>query len=373
MSTTSDVSAVSFNVDDAFATAQDHVRRLITKYPGRTPIYTHNGLWQFDDDPWAPIWTGGFLAGMVWIIAERTGDAWWREQAEKYSLLLEHRKNDTGTHDLGFLFTPSWGRWHAAAPSESTTDTLVTAARTMAGRFHPVGKYLDTWVGAGSTFIDVMMNIGIIYQGAELSGDKRLADIASAHALTSRRFLVRGDASTVHEGWFDPETGQFLHAATHQGYRADSCWVRGHAWGIYGFGTAFRWTRDTRFLDTARSLADVYIIQTRDRLIPPNDWDDPEPEYPYEASAASVTASAMLQLAELLGPEGADYRDYAIRIVERLSAPDFLADPRTGWEGIIRQSTYHRRNDVGVNESVMWGDYYYVEALERLSAMGALA
>ena len=36
----------------------------------------------------------------------------------------------------------------------------------MAGRFNAAGGYLRTWVAPGSTFIDVMMNIGIIYQAA---------------------------------------------------------------------------------------------------------------------------------------------------------------------------------------------------------------
>ena len=359
-------------IDDAMAVAEEQVRRLVTAHPGQIPIYTRHGRWHFDDDSWAPVWTGGFLAGMMWIFAERTGDAFWREQAERYSLLLEPRKLDAGTHDIGFLFTPSWGRWHDSAPSQKTRDVLVQAGRTMAGRFNPAGNYLRTWVDAGSTFIDVMMNVGIIYRAAALSGDPALAEIATKHAATSRRFLVRGDASVVHEGWFDPDSGEFLRAATHQGHRSDSSWVRGQAWAIYGFGTAFQFSGDSRFLETARKCADLYIEQVGDAFVGPNDWCEEHPEFPYEASAASIAASAMLQLAELLGPEaGAAYLAYARNIVARLSTPEFLGSAEDGWEGIIKHSTYHRRENLGVDESVMWGDYYFVEALDRLAKIDA--
>ncbi len=359
------------DVERALSLAQERVWRLITEHPGQVPVYTQDGRWHFDEDSWAPIWTGGFLAGMIWIFADRTGDPAWREQAEKYSRIVEPRKFDAGTHDIGFLFTPSWGRWHALHPSDDTREVLIQAGRTMAGRFNAAGKYLRTWVDAGSTFIDVMMNIGIIYQAAALSGDSALAEIATAHALTSRRYLVRGDSSTIHEGWFDSETGEFLRAATHQGYRSDSSWVRGHAWAIYGFGTAYQNTGDARFLDTARRCADLYIAKVGGEFVGPNDWDDPAPEFRYEASGASITAAAMLQLAELIGDGGAVYRAYARGILGRLSEPEFLGSAGAAWEGILKHSLYHRGNGMGVDESVMWGDYYFVEALDKLARVDA--
>ncbi|MEO6827869.1 MAG: glycoside hydrolase family 88 protein [Microbacteriaceae bacterium] len=362
---------VTADIARALEISQERVRRLITNHPGQIPIYTKGGRWHFDEDSWAPIWTGGFLTGMIWIFAERSGDPTWRQQAEKYSRLVEPRKLDRGTHDIGFLFTPSWGRWHAIDPTDETREVLIQAGRTMAGRFNAAGRYLRTWVDAGSTFIDVMMNVGIIYQAAALSDDPELANVATAHALTSRRFLVRGDASTVHEGWFDPESGEFLRAATHQGYRSDSSWVRGQAWAIYGFGAAYQWTGDTRFLDTARRCADLYIERVGENYVGPNDWEDPQPEFPYEASAASITAAAMLQLAELAEEDGPRYREYARRIVARLCQPDFLGSASDDWEGILKHSLYHRGENIGVQESVMWGDYYFVEALHRLAPLPA--
>lgn len=359
------------DIDQALATAQEKVWGLISAHPGEVPIYTQAGRWHFNQDSWAPLWSGGFLAGMIWIFAERTGDAAWREQAEKYSRILEPRKLDTGTHDLGFIFVPSWGRWHAIDPTEETREVLIQAGRTLAKRFNTRGRYLSTWVNPGSTFIDIMPNIEIIYLAASLSGDTTLSDIANAHAQTTRRYLVRGDASTVHEGWFDPETGEFLRSATHQGYRSDSSWVRGQAWAMHGFGSAYRWTHEINFLDTARRCADLYISQVGDSFVGTNDWDDPAPEFPYEASAASIAASAMLQLAKLDADNSKRYTDYARNILARLSDSEFFGVSGDGWEGIIRHAIYHRRQNIGVDESIMWGDYYFVEALHQLSQLGA--
>ena len=354
---------------EALDFAQAQVRQLVTRAPGQMPTYTRHGRWVFDRDPWAPTWTGGFLAGMLWAFARLTGDQWWREQAESYSLQLESRKSDPNTHDLGFVLEPSWGRWHDTEPSDRTKNVLIEGGQTMAARMQAAGGYLSTWVDPGSTFIDVMMNVGIIFRAAEYSNDESLREAALRHCCTSRRYLQRGDGSTAHEGRFDTDSGEFLRTATHQGWRSDSTWARGQAWAIYGFTTAYRHTGRADLLDAARRAADYYIQHTPRGGVPPNDWADPEPSEPSEASAASIAAAGMLHLHDSLSSAGEDapYRAYAGEILRSLSSTQFLAADTPGWEGIIRHATYHHRKGLGVDESVMWGDYYFVEALELAS------
>jgi unsaturated chondroitin disaccharide hydrolase len=353
-------------VADCWAFAERQLRRLLRRAPGQTPTYTENGRWVLNEDPWAPTWSGGFLAGMLWILAARTGDAWWREQAEWYSRLLEPRKHDTGTHDIGFVLEPSWGRWYDLEPHGHAREVLVDGGRTMAGRLQLPGGYLRTWVDPGSTFIDVMMNVGIIFRAARYSDDPALRDAALRHAHTSRRFLMRGDGSTAHEAWFDPQTGEFLRTATHQGWRSDSTWARGQAWAIYGFTVAHRHTGDEALLDAACRAADFYIAATPAGQVPPNDWSDPAPPEPWESSAAAIATAGMFRLAAVLGAgERRDrYRDYAKRSLRTLRTPEFLAVGTSGWEGIVKHAIYHRRNGLGIDESVMFGDYYFLDALD---------
>jgi unsaturated chondroitin disaccharide hydrolase len=360
-------------IDEALAFARDQVRRLVVVSEGRAPTYTNNGRWVFEKDPWAPNWSGGFFAGMMWVFADLTGDPWWTEQAIKHSLALEPRKSDPSTHDIGFVFEPSWGRWYDRDGDDHAREVLIDAGRTMAARLQERGGYLCTWVDPGSTFIDIMMNVGIVFRAAEYSGDERLRDVAMTHCRTSRRYLVRGDGSTVHEGWFDTNTGEFLRAATHQGWRSDSTWARGQAWAIYGFTTAYRHTGDLDMLDTACRAANYYIKHTASDGVPPNDWLDPSPECPREASAAAIAAAGMQHIAHAL-EDGGDqaaasrYGDYARGIVATLCSTEFIAADAEGWEGILRHATYHHRNGIAVDESVMWGEYYFVEALQMAAA-----
>jgi unsaturated chondroitin disaccharide hydrolase len=353
--------------EDALGFAGAQVRRLVTTQPGAFPIYTVGGRWHVEAEAWTN-WTEGFLGGLLWIIARRTGDAWWREQAEKYSLLIEPRKDDRSVHDLGFLFISTWKRWFEATADPARKDVVVHAGRTMALRFNEKGRYLRSFVAPDSCFIDIMMNVGIIFEAARETGDDDLLRIATEHCLTTRRHLVRGDGSTAHEAIFDLDTGEFLRNGTHQGWRADSSWARGQAWALYGFGTAYALSGDTRFLDTAERCADFFLDRTGTSVIPPNDWEEPDPPRPYESSAAAIASSGLWQLAELTADQerGARYRDATIRILTRLASPDFLALGDPGWEGILKHGVYHERRGLGVDESVMWGDYFFVEALDRV-------
>jgi unsaturated chondroitin disaccharide hydrolase len=215
-----------------------------------------------------------------------------------------------------------------------------------------------------------MMNVGIIFYAAQQTQNYNLYHIANQHSLTTRRYLVRGDGSTSHEGIFDTETGVFLRQTTHQGWRDDSSWARGQAWAIYGFSTVYRFTRDVRFLNTAEACANFYIESTPAHGIPPNDWMEPNPVLPYESSAAAITASGLFDLARLTGDPARTrlYRDYARRILDTLTEPEFLAVETPGWEGILKHGMYHQRKGLGVDESVMWGDYFFLEALNKAMA-----
>jgi unsaturated chondroitin disaccharide hydrolase len=210
-----------------------------------------------------------------------------------------------------------------------------------------------------------MMNVDVIFYAAQQTGDRALYDIANRHSLTTRRFLVRGDGSTVHEGIFDTETGEFLRQSTHQGWRGDSSWVRGLTWALYGFGTAYRFTKDARFLTTAQDCADYYVERSPGHGVPPNDWDEPNPPLPYESAAAAIAACGMLRLSSLTADplRAIFYRDYGLKIVDTLTSPEFLAIDTPGWEGILKHGIYHFGNGFGVDESVMFGEHYFVEAL----------
>ena len=101
--------------------------------------------------------------------------------------------------------------------------------------------------------------------------------------------------------------------------------------------------------------------------VPPNDWAEPNPALPYESSAAAIAASGLLNLAKLTddAARGWRYHNYALQILDTLTEPEFLAVETPGWEGILKHGMYHQRRGLGVDESVMWGEYFFLEALSK--------
>jgi len=352
-----------------FDFAGRQLRHLVETHPDHFPMYTAGGKWKPGGEAWTN-WCEGFLGGQLWLMYRYSGEGYWRQKAEHYSRLIEHRKTDRNVHDLGFLFWSTWKRWYDLTGDRAARQIVIEAGRTMAMRFQEKGRYLRSFVAPESLFIDIMMNVGIIFYAAQETVDANLLRIATEHSLTTRKVLVRGDGSAAHEGIFDLNTGEFLRQSTHQGWRADSSWARGLAWALYGFGTAYSFTHDARFLQTAEICADFYIERTPEHGIPPNDWDEQEPALRYESSAAAIAASGMWNLSRHAGDvvRARLYRDYAARILRTLATPEFLAAETPGWEGILKHGAYHERKGLGVDESVMWGDYFFREAMCK--AMG---
>ena len=356
--------------EGTLAYAAKQIKALVERHPDFCPMYTMQGRWKHSGEAWTH-WCDGFLPGMMWILyghlQGKPESGWWREQAIRYSKPLEPRQFDRAVHDLGFIFFSTYLRWHQFTQDPALKAVLIQAGQTMGMRFKKKGEYLRSFVSDDSLFIDIMMNVGIIFYAALETGDAQLLDVAMRHCLTSRRTIVRGDGSTAHEGLFHLESGEFLKQTTHQGYRGDSCWSRGLAWSLYGFGTSYHFTRDPRFLQTAELCADFYIEHTPNDGVPPWDYDAPEESRKLlDTSAAAIAASGLFQLAKLSAdPIKGQFYDQAARTCLSSLCTHHTGAGDPEWEGILKGGVYHIHKGLGVNESVMWGEYFFLEALER--------
>jgi unsaturated chondroitin disaccharide hydrolase len=362
-------------VEDAFTFGQQQVRALIDRDSGFYPLYTDRGKWRHAKPAWTH-WCDGFLPGMMWIFYEETNDATWRLAAEEYSRALEGRKDDREVHDLGFIFYHgTYRRWFEAterdgAPDQLLKDIVIHAGRTLSLRFNEQAGCLRSFHGPDSNFIDIMMNVGIILYAALANADPVLLALAHRHCLTTRRTLVRGDGSTSHEGIFDLQSGEFLRQTTQQGYRGDSCWSRGLAWSLYGFGTCYQLTNDPVYLEIAKLNADYWLAHAPDDGVVPWDFDAPDvgplARAQVDTSAAAIAAVGLFNLAEMStgAAQRKAYLDCALRTMDSLTT-NYLGAGDDGWEGILRGGVYHIHKDLGVNESVMWGEFFFVEALQK--------
>jgi unsaturated chondroitin disaccharide hydrolase len=341
-------------------------QRIVHTYPGYSPMYTIEGKWNREGQRWTH-WCEGFFPGILWLLHEYTGGSDWRKLAEDYSRPLEPRRFDRDVHDLGFLFFSTYLRWFHLTGDPAIKQILIDAGRTLALR-RQKGGYLASFVGPDSLFIDIMMNVGLILWTANATHDDALREIAIEHSRTTQRYIVRPDGGTAHEGLFSTETGQFIRQSTHQGWRDDSNWSRGQAWALYGFTAMHRLGGGAEFLDTARRCADYYLRRAHAGTVPLWDFDVPDDgRQPFDSSAAAIAVSGLFDLADEVSDPAAreHYRLAALKTLETLCSDRFLAVNQPEWEGILMHGVYHLHKGLAVDESVAWGEHFFVEALVK--------
>jgi unsaturated chondroitin disaccharide hydrolase len=374
----------------AVRVAEVQLARTTTAWPPDTPapVHTVQGKWYRPADLWTD-WTPGFLAGQLWILERLSGAKPWRALAEAYTQRLAPRRFDRDVHDLGSIFLSSYGRWierlDAADPLRARLeDVLVTAATVQSFRWNGAGRhgFIYSFNGPQSLFIDVMMNVRLLFWAAQHGAGSEVLRRALEHCRTSDRYLVRRqgkglgevDGSVAHEAIFntEPGRGEFRCLSTQQGYSPFTCWARGLAWAIYGFAEAYRYSGEVQFLEAAELCARFFEERTPPDGVPYWDYGAPGlPAEPRDSSAAAIAGCGLLILSRLVAPErGPRHFEGAARIAASLASAEYLASPGGGEEGVLLHGVYHRPRGWGVDASVMWGDYFFLELVERLLDVG---
>jgi len=399
-------------------------------------------------------WRDGFWPGILWMLAQHTGEDVWRQRATSWSEGLAATTNID--HDIGFITLCSLGKGHlfhdgltdfGGAYRGFTEDAILAAAGKLDSRFNkpnPMGMPVPTGFTRSwnSPFedphpvcIDNLMNLEVLFEAYEMNGrqpgQRVWFEHALAHARSSIAKHMRADGSTYHVvKHFDsgPQIGQVERKSTVQGYGDETTWSRGQAWAIYGFTTVYRYaSRDpgtdaSDILAAARATADYFMDHLPDAFeadafnhragdfVPPSDFDAAlgEPTGPWndannnyssaagtglgdrkpalgaftlrDTSAAAIAASGLIELSGYMTvPEDRDrYLGAAEDILKCLitydgpdlgTDPDYLCNPgEAANPGILRAGS-NRWGDP--NQSLIFGDYYFLEALARYEALKA--
>jgi unsaturated chondroitin disaccharide hydrolase len=321
-------------------------------------------------------WTSGFFPGSLWLAYRSTGDPYWRSQAEPRQTRLWGQRRDKSGSDQGFKLLGSFGNAHLLTGEDRYRRAILRGAESLASRFSPVVGATRSW-GDGSSprftvIVDNLMNLELLFWASKHGGDPALYEMAHSHALRTRRDHVRRDGSTFHVVDYDPRTGRVERKRTRQGHSRASTWSRGQAWAVYGFTMAYRETGDVRLLDAARRTADWFLAHLPPDRVPYWDFDAPAiPNAPRDSSAAAIAASALLELAAL-EPDAARvvrYRGNAESIMRALSRLKYLARGRPT-EAILLHGTQDKPRG-NYDTGLVFGDYYFVEALLRSEATAA--
>jgi hypothetical protein len=214
-----------------------------------------------------------------------------------------------------------------------------------------------------------MMNLEMMNWVTDQGGDKKFKEISITHSNTTMKNHYRPDYSSWHVVDYDLETGDVIRKATWQGAADCSAWARGQAWGLYGYTMMYRFTKDKKYLDFSRNIAK--FILNHPNL--PEDkipfWDFNAPQIPFavkDASAAAITASALLELAQYTtGKEKERYITDAEKMLQSLSSENYRAKAGENGGFLLKHSTGALVLNSEIDVPLIYADYYFLEALKR--------
>lgn len=323
-------------------------------------------------------WCSGFWPEILWYLYEGTHDVKWKIAADKFTQELKTLSEHSGfDHDLGFMVFNSFGNGYRITKDPEYKQVILRSADSLATLFTPKVGTILSWPGMvkkmnwpHNTIIDNMINLELLFWASKNGGRRNLYDIAVKHAETTMHNHFRSDYTSYHVVVYDTVTGKKIKGITHQGYADNSMWARGQSWAIYGFTMCYRETRKTEFLDFAEKVADVYLSRLPADLIPYWDFDDQAiPNVSKDASAACITASALLELSTFVKDRSKAriYRHKAEAMLQTLSTPAYQS--RGVNDAFLLHSTGHHPAGTEIDASIIYADYYYLEALLRLEKL----
>lgn len=366
------------------------------------PAYSINNFYSPSENE---DWTNGFWTGEIWLIYEYLINKT-KESAKENDILKEQidllknagavqvdsflnrieKKISVDHHDMGFLYSPSCVAAYKLTGNENAKKAAIMAADQLITRFHPIGEFIQAWGPMDQPenyrlIIDCLLNLPLLYWASEETGDGKYRDIAEKHIHTAVTNVIREDYSTWHTFFFDMKTGEPDHGSTCQGYRDGSAWSRGQAWGIYGMALAYRYTKKEAYIDLFRNVTEYFMNHLPENLIPYwdlefADWTEEqlkENPQPLDTSSSSIAACGMLEMAKYLNDDEANYYRSLARKLMKAIYDEAVVKDLTQSNGLVLHSTYSNHspyntcNHYGVDECNSWGDYFYIEALTRLS------
>lgn len=321
-------------------------------------------------------WTEGFWTGILWLLYEDTNEKKYLSALETLLRTFQERLDQNiglNTHDIGFLYSLSTLAGYKITGNEKALELSVRAADRLMERYSEKAQIIQAWGNLedpkekGRMIIDCLMNLSLLYNISEITGEKKYKEAAEHHAKQAQKYLVREDYSTYHTYYMNVDTGEPIKGVTAQGYSDNSAWARGQAWGVYGFALSYAHTGDKTFLETASRIADYYLERLPEDFVPYWDLYFQEGDEYRDSSSAGILACGLLELSKHLpvsDPRKKEYEETAVQIVKSLF--ENYTTEKDLSNGIIKHGVYAIPFHVGVDECCIWGDYFYVEALMRL-------
>ena len=318
-------------------------------------------------------WVSGFYPGVLWYLYENNPTGELRKYAEEYTARCEDLKYTTTNHDVGFMIFCSFGNGYRLTKNPEYPGVIETACKSLCTRFNDVIGCTRSWDWGREKWnypviIDNMMNLEMLLWAGEQFDNERFTEIAIRHADTTLKNHFREDASCYHVVSYQDD-GSVEKKTTWQGCNDESAWARGQSWAVCGYTMMYRFTKNRDYLDHAVRVAE--FITNHPNLpadgVPYWDFDAPGiPDALRDASAGATICSALLELSGYVDSSFAEkYTQLAERQLKTLCSPEYLAEPGTNTNFILKHSVGCVSENEAVDVPLIYADYYFAEALLR--------
>lgn len=321
-------------------------------------------------------WTGGFWVGLLWLAYEMTGEEKYREVAESQINGYHERllnQYDINHHDMGFEYSLSCVAAYKITGSELARETAIMAADALIRRYEPVGKFIKPWGEMDDPvenriIVDTYLNLPLLFWASEETGDPKYRKIAENHLSTTVDILVRKDGRAYHTYMMDLNYGNPIMPKVDQGYADDSVWSRGQAWVIYGLALAYSYNNNPTLIEVQKKATNKFIELLPSDNVPAWDMVFTDTRTLKDTSAGVIAACGMLEMNRLMpGHEDSEKWNQKVHdMVRALMKEHTTKGLDLDSTAILLHGTSSVRHNMGINESVIYGDYYYMETLVRL-------
>ncbi|MCW3473233.1 glycoside hydrolase family 88 protein [Limobrevibacterium gyesilva] len=353
-------------IDDAIARALSRLKGIAAE-TADFPHITENGTWQCTPDG---VWTGGFWAGLLWLAWKTDQEDRTLKAATAFTDRLLLRAEDKHNHDLGFMFFPSAVRGWQLTGEQRFHEGAIRAAYALAGQFNTRAGYIPGWGffggedWSGSVLVDTLMNLPLLVWAAERGAGPGLMDVVHRQVETTLRNHLRHDGSVFHVYRFDPASGQPRGGDTYQGLAPDSSWARGQSWAITGLGILAQMTGAPEYLAASERVAAYFLDHLPADGVPPWDFKATGNDQPKDSAAGAIASYGFQKLFRVTGNRM--YFDAASKLLHALAS---TCGNKTDRGGLLLHSTADLPHGLGIDESTMYGDFYYLKSLISLKTM----
>ena len=323
-------------------------------------------------------WFCGFWVGLLLTSYLHTGDEKYLKLAADRMVLVEERASDGNTHDIGFIFLSSAMPFYRITGDERHRATALRAADKLRSRLVVTdrGSYVSSWGpmtdprGRAASAIDTMANIPLLYWASKEADDASFRLSAEEHAKMTMLSFNRDDNTQFHAVEYDTTTGDRLRGYTYQGAHDDSYWSRGTGWAVMGLAVTAANSGNVDYLNKAIAISEKWFGALGDKAVPPYDYDAKSDDVPEDSAASAIMAAGLLDLADLYPDEivASHWREKAEFLIKGL-CDGYLAN-EDGHRGILKHGCYSEPHKIGPDAAVMFGDYFFAEALNRVAFPG---